>query len=80
MIERCFKNPSTVQRLRGGAAGPFLDGFAESVCAIGYTSETSGAYLQAANHLGRWADRYGVAIPDLDEDVLTRFVCHLPRC
>lgn len=80
MIERCFKNRSTVQRLRGGAAGPYLDGFAESVCAVGYSSETSGSYLQAADHLGRWAERHGVAIADLDEDLLARFVRHLPRC
>ena len=80
MIERCFKNPSTVQRLRSGAAGPFLDGFAESVCAAGYSSKTSGSYVQAADHVGQWAVRCGVAIPDLDEDLLGRFVQHLPCC
>jgi len=37
----------------GGHAGPFLDGFAESMCAKGYSSETSGSYLQAADHLGQ---------------------------
>jgi len=80
VLERCFKKPSTLHRLRGGPAGPFLDGFAESMCAGGYSSETSGAYLQAADHLGQWAVRRGVAIADLDEDLLGRFVRHLLRC
>lgn len=80
MLERCFKKPLTLHRLRGGPAGPFLDGFAESMYAEGYSSETSGVYLQAADHLGQWAARRGVAIADLDEDVLARFVRHLPRC
>jgi hypothetical protein len=80
MLERCFKTPLTLHRLRGGPAGPFLDGFAESMCAEGYSSETSGCYLHAADHLGRWAARRGVAIADLDEDLLARFVRHLPRC
>jgi site-specific recombinase XerD len=80
MPEHCFTNPITLHRLGGGLAGPFLDGFAESMCAKGYASETSGSYRQAADHLGRWAARRGVAIADLDEDLLARFVRHLPRC
>ena len=80
MLERCVKNPLTRHRLRGGPAGPFLDGFAESMCAKGYSSETSSSYRQAADHLGQWAARRGVAIADLDEDLLARFVRHLPRC
>ncbi len=80
MLERCFKNPLTLHRLRGGPAGPFLDSFAASMCAKGYSSETSGSYLHAADHLGQWAARRGGAIADLDEDLLARFVRHLPRC
>ena len=60
MFERFFKTDSTPRRLRNGPAGPFLDGFAESMCAAGYTSETSGCYLHAADHLGQWAARRGV--------------------
>ncbi len=60
MLERCFKNPLSLHRLRGGPAGPFLDGFAESRCAKGYSSETSGSYLHAADHLGQWAAQRGV--------------------
>ena len=44
MLERCFKNPLTLHRLHSGPAGPFLDGFAESMGADGYSSEMIGSY------------------------------------
>jgi site-specific recombinase XerD len=80
VLERCFKNPFTVRRLRGGPAGPFLDGFVEALLAQGYTPETSGSYLYAADHLSKWAARRSTAIADLDEALLARFVRHLSRC
>ncbi|MDO8479301.1 MAG: tyrosine-type recombinase/integrase [Candidatus Rokubacteria bacterium] len=80
MLERCVKNPLTLHRLHTGPAGPCLDGFAESMGAAGYSSETIGSYLHAADHLGQWAVQRRVAIADLDEDLLARFVRHLPRC
>ena len=80
MLERCFKNPLTLHRLHSGPAGPFLDGFAESMGADGYSSEMIGSYLHAADHLGQWAAPRRVAIADLDEHLLARFVRHLSRC
>lgn len=80
MIERFFKTDSTPRRLRDGPAGPFLDGFAESMFARGYSLRTIGPYVHAADHLARWGVRRGVAVADLDEDLLARFVSHLVRC
>ncbi len=80
MLERCFKNPFTLRRLRGGPAGLLLDGFEEALFAQGYSPDTSGAYLCAADHLGAWASRRAAAIADLDEALLARFVRHLPGC
>jgi site-specific recombinase XerD len=79
MTKRC-SNLSTLQRLRGGPAGPFLDGFAKSLRAQGYGSDTRGSYLHAAAHLGEWTARGGSAITAFDETLLARFVRHLPRC
>ena len=80
MSERGFKRLSTFQRLRGGPAGPFLDGFAESLLAQGYALDTRGSYLHAAAHVVEWAARGRTAITALDEALLTRFMRHLPRC
>jgi site-specific recombinase XerD len=48
--------------------------------AAGYSSRTVGSYVHDADHLGQWAGRRGVAVADLDEDLLARFVRHLLRC
>lgn len=80
MLERIFTNPFTVQQLRGGPAGPFLDGFAAALSADRYATETTARYVYAAVHLAEWAVRQGTAIADLDEALLTRFVRHLPVC
>ncbi len=80
MLERLFKTDSTACRLRDGPAGPFLDGFAESMFAAGYSPRTVGSYVHDADHLGQWAGQRGVAVADLDEDLLARFVRHLLRC
>ena len=81
MLERFFKTDSTPRRLRSGPAGPFLDGFAESMCAGGYSSEDESA--PTCTPPITWASGpRGAASPiaDLDEDLLARFVRHLRRC
>ena len=80
MLECLFKDPSTACRLRAGPAGPHLDGFTEGLLAKGYASDSVRRYIQDADHLGRWVARRGLAISDLDEAVLARFVRHLPGC
>jgi len=82
VLERCFKSPSTSRRLRTGLAGPFLDGFAKSMFAAGYASDTIRSYVWTAEHVGLWLGRRRTMITDLDEDLLARFVLHLShgRC
>lgn len=80
MLDRCFKSPAAPRRLRAGPAGPFVDGFAKSMFALGYSLDTIRCYVWTAEHVGLWVARRGRAIADLDEDLLGRFVRHLPRC
>jgi hypothetical protein len=80
MLERCFKTDSTARLLRDGPAGPFLDGLAQSMFAGGYSCRTVGSYVHDADHLAQWAARRGVAVANLDKDLLAGFVHHLPRC
>ena len=80
MLNRFFKDPSTLHRLSDGPAGPFLDGFGEALLAQRFSVRTCCSHLSAAAHLGEWAERRGVAMADLDESLVFRFVRHLPRC
>jgi site-specific recombinase XerD len=80
MLERCFKKPWCQRKHAAGLFGPYLDGFAECLVGQGYPLATCGCYLRTVSHLGRWCMRRRIAISDLDEDVLVRFVRHLPKC
>src|SRR3972149_1819896 len=53
MLETFFATPRTLERLRAGPAGPYLDGFARRLKDEGYGRSTAGRYLRAAAHLGR---------------------------
>ena len=80
MFEGLFKTDSTPRRLHEGPTGPFLDGFAQSLLAGGYSFDSIRSYVWDAEHVGLWVTRRGSAISDLGEDLLARFVRHLPRC
>jgi len=76
MLERCFKKTFTLHRLAGGPAGPFLDGFAGALLAEGYSIDACREHLWTATYLGEWCARRSVALADLDEEVVERFVRH----
>ena len=80
MIEKYFSAPKTLRRLRAGLSGPHIDGFAEALEHRGYSHATAIRYLRAAAHLGRFVQRKGAALADIDASMLEGFRRHLPRC
>ena len=56
VLERCFKSPSTLHRLRGGPSGPFLDGLAQALAGEGYPAHTIVYYVRAGEHLAGYAE------------------------
>jgi hypothetical protein len=76
MLERCFTSRFALPRLADGPAGPFLEGFAGSLLAEGYSLETCRRHLWTAAYLGEWAARRNIVIADLDEQILACFVRH----
>jgi site-specific recombinase XerD len=79
MLERCYKDPITPRRLVDGAAGPWLDGFAGTLHAEGYSVESCCCYVRTAADLGTWAAKRSITIAALDEKTLARFVKHRRR-
>ena len=53
-----------------------LDGFAGASLAEGYSLGTCRRHLWTATYLGEWAARRGIAIADLGDEILARFVRH----
>lgn len=80
MLEQYFQAKCALVHTRPGAAGPFLGEFAAALEGEGYAFSTVGSYLRAAAHLGAWMDDKGLAIPNLDDMVVGRFINHLAGC
>jgi site-specific recombinase XerD len=80
MLKRFTHTTRTLARLRASVGAEHLDGFAEALFSVGYARSSSVRYLNGAAHLGNWCRRIGIPIEQLDEEVLRRFLDHLPRC
>jgi integrase/recombinase XerD len=80
MIEQGFEIPSTLHRPIHGPTGPIFDGYTVALVAEGYSTDTCSRHLSTASHLGEWAAKRGVALAELDEGILARFVRHLRKC
>ena len=74
MIEQFFDGERTARRLRLGAVGPHVDGFAEWLVAHGYAPSTIRRALQTAAALGLWLRGRRQEATTLDEVQLDRFV------
>lgn len=80
MLTDFFRSPQTLSRLRSGAVGAFIDGFAENLKTAGYSRFTIRAHLGAAAHFSNWAGIMGLTIAELDDTVGQKFQRHLASC
>jgi len=80
MLEFYFENPITMERLREGPSGQFIDCFSGGLKTVGYSWWTARVFLRAADHIGRYAESQGGDIYDLDWGTLTSFEAHLSTC
>ena len=77
MLETYFAAPKTLERLRAGPSGPYMDGFAASLKRDGYRAATAVRYLRAAAHLGHFLQGRGGTLANID---LSAFFQHLRTC
>ena len=80
MISDYFKGTELLERMRSGSVGPHIDGFESSLAEAGHSRHTIRAYLRAAVHVGRFAERHGIKITSFDDQILVRFRRHLSHC
>src|ERR1700733_5652489 len=74
MLENFFPNLATLESHRASLLGPHLDPFVAALCELGYTRSTVRARLQLLDHLGRWLGRRSLALIDLQEEAVNRFL------
>lgn len=80
MLENYFSAPKTLRRLRAGLSGPYIDGFAEWLAAVGYSQPTAIRYLRAAAHLGQFLKLQNKGLGDIGPSTPTIFFRHLGTC
>jgi integrase/recombinase XerD len=80
MMERFAEAKCTLARLRASAGAEHLDGFADALFRAGYSRRSGIRYVNGAAHLGNWCKRAGIAVEQIDEGVVRRFLDHLSRC
>lgn len=73
MLESLFVNAEPAQRLRQGPLGSYLDSYATSVRALGYTPFSTRVQLWLLAELGQWMMRRRVTVADLDDQALEDF-------
>lgn len=74
MIERFYSAPSTLRRLRSGALGPYLDGFARVLVERGYARATGRQQLRLLREWNEWLEHRGLGVEDLDESRIAEFL------
>jgi site-specific recombinase XerD len=74
MLENFLGDRAAVERLRGGLFGPHLDSFVATRCQLGYARSTVREQLRLLENLDRWLERNNLALVDLQEPVVHRFL------
>jgi site-specific recombinase XerD len=74
MLENVLPGRAAVERLRGGLFGPHLDSFVATRCQFGYARSTVRQQLRLLDDLERWLDRNSLALVDLHEPAVRRFL------
>jgi len=80
MLESFFEAPFTLDRLRSGPSGEYIDGFAEQLHEDGYTRETVRCYLRSACHLGWFTKTEGEKLSDATLGTIEAYSQHFDQC
>lgn len=77
MLEDIYGDTATIERLRSGPAGQYIDDFVRWLRGRGYAASTIGAYVPASVDFFVWARRCGLAAEDLGQGALDGYRGHL---
>ena len=81
MLERIYRDPDLIRRLRSSALGESVETFAAHLMDRGHRERTMRDYLRAVGHFARWLSLARVAGDAVDDGVVETFLGdHLPTC
>jgi site-specific recombinase XerD len=73
MLEYFFDNPVALGRLQRNPLRPHLESFAVLLSSLRYTASTARPQLEFLSVFGRWLVQEGIAVTDLDEEIIDSF-------
>lgn len=74
MLEHFFSNQTRLRQLRRGPLGPHMDTLAAELHSQGYVNQTGRFLLNLAGHLSTFARVEGVAVSDISDEFMGRFI------
>lgn len=66
--------------LNAEALAPSIEAFSAFLAARGHTAWVVGDYIRSARHFAHWLRHEGIALENVDDDVVKRFASHRCRC
>jgi integrase/recombinase XerD len=79
MIEKFFTQPRTVSRLHTSLLGPHLSTMAEALQQAQYSTATIRLHLRAADRFGKWLQKHKIAIAEVSNATVARYIQGLDR-
>ena len=80
MLDRFYRRPKVLQRLRSGPLGPYMDSVAAQLLEMGFTRQNSGAHqIRLLAELNRWLEVHGLGAGDLEEERIRQFLDELQQ-
>lgn len=80
MFHQYFDKPRVLRGIESASFESHLDSFAQELDAVGFAREHVRNQLRAAAHLCVWAGRQRVNVEGFSDDLISRFLLHLPQC
>jgi hypothetical protein len=74
MLERLAVRPHIRKQIHSGPLGPWIEDFLLALTTNGYAPSVIRRHVRAAVVFGDWLVRHRIAVADIDERVVARFV------
>lgn len=80
MLSALYESAARVRALRAGAAGSWVEGFANALTNAGYSAFMARRHLRSVEHFAVWATRRGLWASGVTAQAVDGFTRHLTRC
>ncbi len=80
MLDIYFEAPFTLERLRSGQFGKYIDGFSQELSNEQYSRQTARRYLRSGAHFGRFLETKRIDLEAVDLTTFQEFKGHLRDC